>query len=206
MTELHTVVRRVRRGWLRHRRLIAAALAAGAALCLVRVVAPPQPALDPVVVAAHDLPGGAVIGTGDVRTVEMPPDVVPEGAFKATAAAVGASVAAPMRAGEPLTDRRVLGDSLIAGYPAGSEAVPVRIEDAEVVALLRPGDRIDLYASTGDQGSATRIVTDAIVVMLPEVTDDRGSGALIVLAVDELEAIKVASASATGVLTVSLRG
>ena len=147
-----------------------------------------------------------MIGTGDVRTVEMPPAVVPEGAFRATAAAVGASVAAPMRAGEPLTDRRVLGDSLIAGYPAGSVAVPVRIEDAEVVALLRPGDHIDLYASIGDQGSATRIVTDAIVVMLPEVTDDRGTGALIVLAVDEVEAAKVAHASATGVLTVSLRG
>ena len=147
-----------------------------------------------------------MIGTGDVRTVEMPPDVVPEGAFEATAAAVGARVAAPMRAGEPLTDRRVLGDSLIAGYPAGSVATPVRIEDAEVVALLRAGDHIDLYASIGDQGSATRIVTDAIVMMLPEVTDDRGTGALIVLAVDEVEAAKVARASATGVLTVSLRG
>lgn len=206
MTELSSAVRRLRRGWLRHRRLIAAALAAAAVFCLVRVLAPPQPELIPVVVAAHDLPGGAVIGPDDVRTAQMPPDVVPAGAFGATGSALGTSVAAPMRTGEPLTDRRVLGAALIAGYPPGTVASPVRIEDAEVVALLRPGDRIDVYASTGDQAPATRIVTSAIVVMLPPTSGDGGSGALIVLAVTSGEAAEIAQASATAALSISLRG
>ncbi len=158
-----------------------------------------------VVVAARDLAGGAVIGAGDVRTVEVAPDVVPTGALDAQAA-VGASVTAPMRAGEPLTDRRVLGAALIAGYPAGTVASPVRIEDADVVALLRPGDRIDLYAATGDSGPATRVVANAVVVMLPRVGTDTGSGALVVVAVTATEAAEIAQASAASVLSVSLRG
>lgn len=191
---------------VRHRRLIAATLAAGAVFCLARVVAPAQPEVSAVVVAARDLTGGTVVRADDVRTVQMPPDVVPAGAFSAEAAALGASVAAPMRAGEPLTDRRVLGAALIDGYPAGTVASPVRIEDADVVALLRPGDRIDLYAPTGDSGLAARIVTDAVVMMLPRADETSRGGALVVLAVSQAEAAEIAEASASSMLSVSLRG
>lgn len=206
MADFDSLVRRVRRAMLRHRRLIAALLAAAAVFCLGRVLAPPQPELTAVVVAARDLAGGAVIGADDVRTVDMPPDVVPSGAFGAERAALGASVAGPMRAGEPLTDRRVLGASLIAGYPPGTVASPVRIEDADVVALLHPGDRIDLYAATGDQASAMRVVTNAVVVMLPRADTDSSGGALVVIAVTHAEAAVIAQASAASVLSVSLRG
>jgi pilus assembly protein CpaB len=206
VNELPSYVRRARRGFLRHRRLIASALAAAAVFCLVRVLAPPAPDLDAVVVAAHDLSSGTVIGPGDVMTVQMPPDVVPAGAFRATSAALGASVAAPMRSGEPLTDRRVLGTELIDGYPTGTVASPVRIQDADVVSLLKSGDRIDLYASTGDSGPANRIVAGAVVVMLPKAVDDQGAGALVVLAVSSLQAAEIAQASATAALSVSLRG
>ncbi len=206
MADFDSAVRRVRRPLVRHRRLIAATLAAGAVFCLARVVAPAQPEVSAVVVAARDLTGGTVVRADDVRTVQMPPDVVPAGAFSAEAAALGASVAAPMRAGEPLTDRRVLGAALIDGYPAGTVASPVRIEDADVVALLRPGDRIDLYAPTGDSGLAARIVTDAVVMMLPRADETSRGGALVVLAVSQAEAAEIAEASASSMLSVSLRG
>ncbi len=206
MADFDSAVRRVRRPLVRHRRLIAATLAAGAVFCLARVVAPPQPEVSAVVVAARDLTGGTVVRADDVRTVQMPPDVVPAGAFSAEAAALGASVAAPMRAGEPLTDRRVLGAALVDGYPAGTVASPVRIEDADVVALLRPGDRIDLYAPTGDSGLAARIVTDAVVMMLPRADETSRGGALVVLAVSQAEAADIAQASASSMLSVSLRG
>ncbi len=204
--DFDSAVRRVRRPLVRHRRLIAATLAAGAVFCLARVVAPAQPEVSAVVVAARDLTGGTVVRADDVRTVQMPPDVVPAGAFSAEAAALGASVAAPMRAGEPLTDRRVLGAALIDGYPAGTVASPVRIEDADVVALLRPGDRLDLYAPTGDSGLAARIVTDAVVMMLPRADETSRGGALVVLAVSQAEAAEIAEASASSMLSVSLRG
>ncbi len=206
MADFDSAVRRVRRPLVRHRRLIAATLAAGAVFCLARVVAPAQPEVSAVVVAARDLTGGTVVRADDVRTVQMPPDVVPAGAFSAEAAALGASVAAPMRAGEPLTDRRVLGAALIDGYPAGTVASPVRIEDADVVALLRPGDRIDLYAPTGDSGLAARIVTDAVVMMLPRADETSRGGALVVLAVSQAEAAEIAEASSSSMLSVSLRG
>jgi len=206
MADFDSAVRRVRRPLVRHRRLIAATLAAGAVFCLARVVAPAQPEVSAVVVAARDLTGGTVVRADDVRTVQMPPDVVPAGAFSAEAAALGASVAAPMRAGEPLTDRRVLGAALIDGYPAGTVASPVRIEDADVVALLRPGDRIDLYAPTGDSGLTARIVTDAVVMMLPRADETSRGGALVVLAVSQAEAAEIAEASSSSMLSVSLRG
>lgn len=206
MSELSSYVRRARRALLRHRRLIAAALAAAAVICLVRVLAPTAPHLDAVAVAAHDLSGGAVIGQGDVVIVQMPPDVVPAGAFGTTEAVLGASVAAPMRSGEPLTDRRLLGAELIHGYPPGMVASPVRIQDAEVVSLLQPGNRIDLYAPAGHSGPATRIVSGAVVVMLPKAAEDQGNGALVVLAVSSSQAAEIAQASATAALSVSLRG
>lgn len=206
MADFDTAARRVRRGLVRHRRLIAAALVASAVFCLARIVAPAQPELRSVVVAARDLTGGTVIDAKDVRMVQMPPDLVPAGAYTVRATALGESVAAPMRAGEPLTDRRVLGKALISGYPPGTVASPVRIEDADVVALLRPGDRIDLYASTGSQSLAERVVTNAVVVMLPPTGENSSSGALIVVAVTEVEAAVIAQASATSVLSVSLRG
>lgn len=205
MGKFDAAVRRVRRPLVRHRRLIAAALAAGAVFCLARVVAPAAPELSAVVVAAHDLAGGTVIGADDVQTVQMPPEVVPAGALSAEGAALGAGVAAPMREGEPLTDRRVIGATLVAGYPPGTVASPVRIADADVVALLRPGDRIDLYAPTGDRGPAARLVTDAVVMMLPRAGEASRDGALVVLAVSQAEAAEIAQASASSRLSISLR-
>lgn len=206
MADFDSVVRRVRRPLVRHRRLIAATLAAGAVFCLARVVAPSEPEVSAVVVAARDLTGGTVVRADGIRTVQMPPDVVPAGAFSAEAAALGANVAAPMRAGEPLTDRRVLSAAMLDGYPAGTVASPVRIEDADVVALLRPGDRIDLYAPTGSSRLAARIVADAVVMMLPRTDDASRGGALVVLAVSQVEAAEIAQASASSMLSVSLRG
>ena len=55
-------------------------------------------------------------------------------------------LAGPVRAGEPLTDVRLVGASLAAAYP-GAVAVPVRLPDAGMAALLRVGDRIDLVAA-----------------------------------------------------------
>lgn len=200
------MLRAIRRAYLRYRRVVAATLAAAAVFVLARVVAPLPAESVPVVVAAHDLTGGTAIGGGDVRTAHMPPALVPSGVFTAPDGVIGSMVAAPMRAGEPLTDRRLLGPSLMAGYAPSLVAAPVRIQDGDVVALLRAGDSIDLYAASSVPGPAARIATAAPVVLLPRLTSDSQAGALIVLAVTPRVAAGIAAASATEPLSVTLRG
>lgn len=110
--------------------------------------------LEPVVVAARDLPAGARLHEGDVAVARLPGDRVPDGATRLVSAARGHTLAGPVRRGEPLTDRRFLGPPLLDGYGPGRDrhvAAPVRIADAASARLLRPGDRIDVLAGPGDR-------------------------------------------------------
>jgi pilus assembly protein CpaB len=209
MADLPAIVVRLRRSYLRHRRLVVAASAAVAVVCIVHVVAPRSPPGAPVVVAARDLSAGTVLRPGDVRLVRIDQRLVPVGADTSVATVQGRSIAGPMRAGEPLTDRRLVGRALVLGYPGDVVAAPVRIQDADAVALLRVGDRVDVYSATGDQSEpARRVVSDAPVVTLPapDSGGDTHAGALVVLAVSRAEAAMLAQASATTQLSVSLRG
>lgn len=209
MADLSRIGARMRRAYLRRRRLLAAASAALAVVAVVHVLAPRSALRAPVLVASHDLSAGTVLGAADVRLVRTDPDLVPAGADFRLATVEGRRIAGPMRAGEPLTDRRLVGRALVAGYPGDVVAAPVRIQDAAAVTLLRVGDRVDVYSATGDQGApARRVVTDAPVMTLP--TPDPGAdsndGGLVVLAVTQPEAALLAQASATTQLSVSLRG
>jgi Flp pilus assembly protein CpaB len=207
MPEIRDVTRRLRRSYLRHRRLATAGLAAIAVVAAVHVVAPPAAATKPVVVASHDLLSGTMIGTGDLHVVHVAPDLVPAGAATRLSGLAGRIVAGPMRAGEPVTDQRMLGAALIAGYPAGVVAAPVRIQDGDVVSLLRVGDRIDIYSSDGDPSvPAPRVASDVAVVSLPVPDDSARDGALVVVAVTEADAARLAQASATTQLSISIRG
>ena len=82
--------------------------------------------------------------------------------------AVGRTLAAPVREGEPVTDVRLVSPSLLAGYP-GRVAVPVRIADADAVGLLQTGDRVDLLAADPRGGRASYVAVDVPVVAVPSV-------------------------------------
>ncbi len=58
-----------------------------------------------------------------------------------------------MRAGETITDVRLVGPALLAGYGDQLVAAPVRIADAGSAALLQPGDVIDVLAADGVGGT-----------------------------------------------------
>lgn len=206
MADLRPTTRQLRRLFLRYRRLIAATLAGAAVWVVVSVLAPAPPPTTPVVVAATDLAGGTAIRFSDLALVQMPSKLVAGGVTATPALLVGQTLAAPVRAGEAITDRRVVGDALVAGYADGLVATPVRIEDADVTSLLRVGDHLDVYASVGDGLTpARRVVTDAPVVTLPRADAQSQSGALIVLAVTQNDAAELAQASSAAQLSVSLR-
>lgn len=198
----------VRRAVLRRRRLLSALFAAAAVLAGVRAVSPAPPATESVLTAAHDLPSGTVLDPDDLVTRQLPAGSAPDG-LASGSDAVGRTVAAPLRRGEPVTDVRLVGPSLLEGYP-GLVAVPVRIPDAGAAALLEVGDRVDLLATdpTGTEPAAV-IAAAAQVIALPapdEASNGIGAvtGRLIVVATTGTVAGELAAQAVRGFLSLAL--
>ncbi|MFD0006767.1 hypothetical protein ACFVJ4_30640 [Streptomyces sp. NPDC127178] len=86
-------------------------------------------------------------------------------------------------------------------------SAPVRISDGATVRLLRPGDRIDVIAAEESvAGGDARVVARGVrVTEVPELLDAASeSGALVVLSVPRSTAARLAGASATARLAVTL--
>ena len=201
------VRRRLRRAVLARRRPLAAVAAAVAVVATLQANAAPPPPRRLVLTAAHDLPAGAVVRAEDLTRTPFDPASVPTGVLAGPAQAVGRTTTTPVRAGEPLTDARLLTASLLAHYP-GLAAVPVRVGDPGAVRLLRVGDRVDLLAADpqGDQPART-VGRDVPVLAIPrpgEESPGLTNGALVVLGVPEGEAATVAQASVSAFLSVVL--
>ncbi len=186
---------------LRRRRLIAALLLGVGAAVAVRSVAPPAPATATLLVAARDLPAGREVAAADLVPVEVPPDAVPEGLARAP---VGRRLAAPVRAGEAVTDVRLVGPALGTAQPAGTVTVPLRLSDAGQVALLTPGDRISLLGTDTQAGTTEVLARDATVLAVPDPSagaDGALPGRLVVLALDSSVVYHVTSAAAAEYVT-----
>lgn len=188
-------------GWRRLlllRRLAAAALAA---LALVLALAPAAGAGGvPVVVAVADLAPGSTVRAADVAVREWPAELVPAGALREVPAADGRVLVGAARTGEPLTDVRLVGSGAAAGPDRA--AVPVRLADAGVAALLAAGSRVDVV-SVGDAADQPLVLaSDATVVaVLPE----EARGRLVMIVMPRGTANRVAAASLAREVTVTLR-
>ena len=195
LPRVRTTVSSVRRRLLAHRRLLASLLAAVAVASGVRAAtAPPEPS-EVVVTAARDLPAGSVLAGDDLTRATFAAGSAPAGALGSDDL-VGQVLAAPVRAGEPLTDVRLVGPALAA--EPGTTAVPVRLPDAAAVTLLDPGDAIDLVATDPERGGAHVVVSDAMVLAVPLAGDPPVAGqpgALVVLAVPDTSVTAVSEAA-----------
>lgn len=196
-------LRAVRHQLRRRRRLIAAALAALASLSTLRTLAPPAPDTVEVLVAARDLPSGTLLGDDDLAVRDYPRELAPAGA---TTTGVGRVLAAPVGRGEVLTSARVVGPGL-AVAEAGRTVLPVRLPDAGMATLLRPGDEVDLVATDPGTGASSVVARDVTVLATPPAAPDgpageRG-GALVVVAASAAEATDITSAALSQFLTVS---
>ena len=196
--------------------LVAAALLGLAGLLLVAgdppAVVPPSAT---VLVAARDLAGGVALTQADLRMAHLPRELLPRGALRELSAALGRAPAGPVRGGEPLTDVRLLGPALLRAtgvHPL--VAAPVRIADPGAVALLRPGDRVDVVAAGGAGSTAPGaaappalvIAADLPVISVPRSgVDGSTEGALIVLAAPPAVAARLVGMSATARLSVTVR-
>ena len=161
-------------------------------------------------VAAADLAGGTTLTDADLRVAAFPPALRPAGTSPAPDALRGRVLAAAARAGEPLTDVRLVGAGLTALLAPGQVAAPVRLADLAVTGLVRAGDRVDVLAATEGSGQAERVTTAALVLAAPGPRADDGPAVaqapdgLLLLAVDPPTASRLAAASAAATLTVTL--
>lgn len=184
----------VRRAVLARRRLLAALCAGGAVAAAVHAVAAPPPPTVTVTTAAHDLPAGTVLSDADLTTAQFAPGSVPAGPAPAAA---GRTLAAPVRAGEPITDVRLVGTDLADAHPELT-TMPVRFPDPGSAALLEVGDRIDLLATDPEAGTTRVVATDAVVLATPAANSPEPAaslpGAVVVLGVPPGSATAVADA------------
>ncbi|MFI0351853.1 SAF domain-containing protein [Actinomadura sp. 9N407] len=169
---------------VRFRRPLAALTAATGTGCALLAVQTPG---TEVLVAARDLPAGATLRPGDVRSTTLPSSAIPAGALRARP---DRPLNGPMRRGEPLTDARITSDDLLEGYGRDTVAAPVRIADAATVKLLHIGDRVDVLAVRPPAG--TLVAAAVPIVAIPRRSP--GQGALIVLATTRPQAAALAGA------------
>ena len=203
-------LQRLRRAWRRrvlaHRRALAVVLAAAAVLVGLQGMRPAPPPSEVVLVAARDLPSGTVLRPGDVIDASFAEGTAPDAIERRP---LGRTLAAPVRRGEAITDLRLVSPALARASP-GLVPYPVRIPDADVVALLRVGDRVDVLATDPESATADVLLTGAPVLALPTTASREGTdglaGRLVVLGVPSPDLTEVGSAAVSQFLTVALSG
>ncbi len=195
---------RWRRRIKRHRRPIAAALAALSVFAIIGAVSDKGGPTTTVVIAATDIPAGTTLTPDDLTTAEFPADLAPPGAPADPATITGDVVTAGVSTGEVITTSRLLGSRPEAGR--GLVAAPVRLADAGVAGLLAPGDVVDVIAASTD-GSAKVIARDARVITrpIPPATFGTQTGSLVLLAVSPDEATDLAGVATTRQLSAVLQ-
>ena len=182
---------RISRLVLRHRRPLAA-LFAGLAVLLTLSALRAEPPGRAVVVAAHDLASGTVLGADDVRHARLPESAVPARSAQHVDAVVGRTVAGPMRRGEVVTDRRVVHADHMSGFPAGTVLATLRLADADALSSLGVGDRVDVVAVDPQGGADTEVVARGMeIVTLPR-GDDASGGVPVGVATTEDAALRLA--------------
>ncbi|MGW6279897.1 SAF domain-containing protein [Kribbella sp. NPDC055071] len=195
-----SVVRDLIRAARWHRRLVAGIAAAAAVYFGLLALSPSPPPTVAVLAAARDLPGGAVPDDADLRIVGLPPGSVPDGVLRPGADLTARVLSGPVRSGEPLTDARFLSPAAI---PSGQIAYPFRIDDADIGALLRVGDHLNLYAATSTTDHAGLLAHAVRILTLPT-PRTTSSGALIVVATTPDVATRLAQATTNSRITVAL--
>ncbi|MEQ3551790.1 SAF domain-containing protein [Pseudonocardia nematodicida] len=197
-------------GWARALllRRVAAALLAAAAVVVALLPAPGDERVG-VLVATRDLLPGAALAPDDVAVVGWPAALVPGGVLRTADDAGGRVLAGPLRAGEPVTDLRLVGSEIaVRTAGPGASTVPLRPADPAVAALLSPGARVDVVAG-GPDGPRVLAARAAVVAVFPAAGTGTATGSdpgpLVLVALPAPEATAVAAATLADQVTVTLR-
>ena len=175
------------RRWQRVRRPLAVALIAAGALMMWGRENAPVPTI-PTVVATADVAAGEVVGPDDVDVTQWPAASRPPPASSDPATIVGRRAAAAIRSGEPLTEQRVMGPSLLAATGPNAVAVALPSDPLAASGLVRPGDRVDVVGEVS--GTVRTLVTAA-----PVLTVSTETGTVVAVPSDAAPALVAAVAA-----------
>ena len=165
----------------------------------------------PVLVAAGSVQPGEVIGSSDLRVVEMS---VPAGVAYLSASAEG-QVEGRVAA-EPLWDGKVLGPGSVAEAPpvaAGMVAITLLLPpESAVGGDVRSGDRVAVLSSPGvdeaggsqQEAATTILLPDVPVLSVRAASTSEGEGVFVTLTLRLDEARAIAEARASGRVDLAL--
>ena len=119
-----------------------------------------------VVVAASDLPAGAVLRASDVEARTLHASGVAPGAYTSVEDVLGRTLTVPRLAGEQFTPGAFVAQpSTSAELEPGERAIALKVTDAQgVMGLLQPGDTVSAVLVDGRANRARLTLTDLRVL------------------------------------------
>ena len=150
--------------------VVSGGAAAYLAMQYIRQQATPLMAATPktaqVVVAAHDMPLGSILGDRDVKTVDWAGGALPPGFIGSVPEAVGRGLITPVQENEPVLEAKLAAKGAGGGLPViidqGMRALSVAVDQVVGVAgFVLPSTRVDVLLTLTDAGSkepATRVI------------------------------------------------
>ncbi len=154
------------------------------------------------------------MGPDDVEVAARAPDAVPAGALSAVGDALGRHPVGPVRAGEVLTDVRLVGPEAAraaVGVPDAA-GVPLRLADPAVAALVRAGALVDVVGGAGvgggggaGGGGGVVLARGARVLTVLPGEERTASAPLVLVALPGPDAARVAAATVGQEVTLTLR-
>ena len=139
----------------------------------VAAVTPPSERRARVVVAAADLPLGTLLTEEDVRVVEWPANVVPEGYVTQPTDAIGRGLITAVNTNEPILEAKLgergTGAGLPIVIPEGMRAMSIAVDQVVGVAgFVVPGTRVDVLLTIKppyQEEKITKIVLQNLTVL-----------------------------------------
>ncbi len=188
----------------------------------VRKVKSATPSTSAVVVAAKDLAVGALITDGDVRTVNLPTNDLPQNVLSDPKKVVGRGVISPMVKNEIVLASKLAAEKAGAGLPSmippNMRAVSVQVNDVIAVAgFVVPGTRVDVLltgspkVAGGNSDVMTTTVLENVEVLAagqkiePNAEGKPDKVPVITLLVSPEDAQKLTLASQEGKIQLALR-
>ncbi len=139
----------------------------------------PKTNLVQVVAAKQDIPERTVVKEDMLKVVEVPSELVPEGAFRDVEDAIDHPTSTAIQQGDIVTSRKVYVDIRMAGFtgiiPSDCRAVTIPISDVTGVSgFAHPGDYVDIMLITGtkENGMQGRLILQNVLLLAINRTSD----------------------------------
>ena len=204
--------------------LVSGGAAAYLAMQYIRQQATPLMASTPknaqVVVAAHAMPLGSVLGEHDVKTVEWAGGALPPGFIGSVPEATGRGLITPVQENEPILEAKLAQKGAGGGLPViidpGMRALSVAVDQVVGVAgFVTPSTRVDVLLTmtdaAGTKEPATRVIMQNVKALAAgqSIQQDKEGKAqsvpVITLLVTPEQAETLALASGQGRIQMALR-